>query len=548
MIRKSLLPFCVGLISLSSQAQTKTKTKVDLAGLSRPKLVVGLMVDQMRWDFLYRYYDRYSNNGFKRLMREGFNCENTQIPYAQTVTAAGHTCVYTGSVPAIHGIMGNDWYDKSLGHEVYCTDDAAVKTIGGSEKAMPMSPKNLWTSTICDELKLATNFKAKTIGIAIKDRGGILPVGHMADAAYWYDGTSGNWVTSTYYMQQLPKWTVDFNAKKITDQFYKNDWNTLYPINTYQQSDADNAGYEGKYSFETAPVFPHILQSRIGKDYSTISATPYGNSMTLEFAKTAMKAESMGKDAVTDFLAVSLSSTDYVGHQFGPNSIEIEDTYLRLDKDISDFLIYLDKEVGKGQYAVFLTADHGVAHTPGFLKAHNYPVTTLPRANDIISKKAEEKFGIKNLIKDYSNYQLYLNDAAIDSAGKNKKEIKTFITDLMNRDSAVLIAFNTDEISEANLPKSIKEMYINGYNTKRGGDIQVVLKPGYFYGGKTGTTHGSWYPYDSHIPLLWMGWGIKPGKSNAAYSMTDIAPTIAALLHIQMPNGAIGKVIEEVIR
>jgi predicted AlkP superfamily pyrophosphatase or phosphodiesterase len=546
MIRK-MLPFCLLLVSFNSFTQIKNKT-ADPGVLSRPKLVVGLMVDQMRWDFLYRYYDRYSNNGFKRLMREGFNCENTQIPYAQTVTAAGHTCVYTGSVPAIHGIMGNDWYDKSLGHIVYCTDDNSVKTIGGSDKAMSMSPKNLWTSTICDELKLATNFKAKTIGIAIKDRGGILPAGHMADAAYWYDGTSGNWVTSTYYMQQLPKWTVDFNAKKITDQFYKNDWNTLYPINTYQQSDADNADYEGKYSFEAAPVFPHILQSRIGKDYSTISATPYGNSMTLEFAKTAMKAESMGKDAITDFLAVSLSSTDYVGHQFGPNSIEIEDTYLRLDKDISDFLIYLDKEVGKGQYAVFLTADHGVANTPGFLKAHKYPVTTLPWTNDNLSKKAEEKFGIKNIIKDYSNYQLYLNDAAIDSAGKDKDDIKKFIIDFVNKDSSVLIAFDNEEISEANLPKEAKEMYINGYNTKRGGDIQVVLKSGYFYGGKTGTTHGSWYPYDSHIPLLWMGWGINKGKSNAAYSMTDIAPTIAALLHIQMPNGAIGKVIEEVIK
>jgi predicted AlkP superfamily pyrophosphatase or phosphodiesterase len=546
MIRKTLLPFYLVLISLTSFAQTKTKTAAP--GVSRPKLVVGLMVDQMRWDFLYRYYDRYSKNGFKRLLREGFNCENTFIPYAQTVTAAGHTCVYTGSVPAIHGIMGNEWYDKGLGHDVYCTDDAAVKTIGGSGKAMPMSPKNLWATTICDELKLATNFKAKTIGIAIKDRGGILPAGHTADAAYWYEGATGNWVTSTYYMQQLPQWAVDFNNKKIADQFYKNNWNTLYPINTYLQSDVDNNGYEGKYSFETAPVFPHMLQSRIGKDYSTISVTPYGNTMTLEFAKTAMKAENMGKDVVTDFLAVSLSSPDYIGHQFGPNSIEIEDTYLRLDKDLAEFFAYLDKEVGKGQYSFFITADHGVAHTPGFLKEHNYPVTTLLWASDAISKKAEEKFGIKNIIKDYSNYQLYLNDAAIDSAGKDKDDIKKFIIDFVNRDSGVLIAFDTKEISEVNLPKQVKEMFINGFNTKRGGDIQVVLKPGYFYGSKTGTTHGSWYPYDSHIPLLWMGWGIKTGKSNAAYSMTDIAPTIAALLHIQMPNGAIGKVIEEVIK
>ena len=517
--------------------------------LPRPKLVVGLMIDQMRWDYLYRYYDRYSANGFKRILREGFSCENTFIPYAQTVTAAGHTCVYTGSVPAIHGIMGNEWYDRKLGKMVYCTDDDSVKTIGGDPRSEPMSPKNLWTTTVCDELRLATNFQSKVIGVAIKDRGGILPAGHAANAAYWYDGLSGNWVTSTYYMQQLPAWATNFNNKKYVDSFYAKDWNTLYPINTYKQSDPDNVDYEGKFFHEKAPVFPHDLKSRIGKDYGLIRSTPYGNTFTLEFARAALKAESLGKDAITDFLAVSLSSTDYVGHQFGPNSIEVEDVYLRLDKDIADFLAFLDKEIGKGQYLFFLTADHAVAHNPYFLDTNKIAARTINTTATIeLSRKVEEKFKVKQVIKASGNYHLYLNDSSINAAGASKADIKKFLIDSINTLPEVLLAIDAEKISQANLPAEVKEMFINGYNTKLGGDIIVVLKAGLFYGGRTGTTHGTWYPYDSHIPLLWMGWGVKSGKLNRTVHMTDIAPTVAALLHIQMPNGSIGSVIPEVMK
>jgi hypothetical protein len=528
----------------SSIAQTKTP---NTTGLQRPKLVVGIVVDQMRWDFLYRYYDRYGSSGFKRLMREGANCENTFIPYAQTVTAAGHTTVYTGSVPAIHGIMGNEWFDKALNREVYCTEDKTVKLVG-VERGEPMSPANLWTTTICDELRLATNFQSKVIGIAIKDRGGILPAGHSANAAYWYDGSSGNWISSTYYMNELPSWVSQFNSKKYPDSFYRNDWNTLYPINTYTQSDKDNMPYEGKFAHEAAPVFPHELKSRMGKDYGIIRVTPYGNSLTLQFSKEALKAEGLGKDGITDFLAVSLSSPDYIGHQFGPNSLEIEDTYLRLDKDLGDFLEFLDKQVGKGQYTVFLTADHGVAHVPGFMREHNIPLRTLPGMVTPLNKLLQEKFGITPVVKHTANYQLYLNDPLIDSTKSDKEKIKSFIIDYLNKQPDVLIAFDNEEIIEANLPTEVKEMFLKGYNTKRGGDIQLILKAGLFYGGQTGTTHGSYNPYDAHIPLLWMGWGIKPGRVNREVYMTDIAATLANLLRIQMPSGCIGKTIPEVLR
>lgn len=515
---------------------------------SRPKLVVGIVVDQMRWDFLYRYAERYGTGGFRRMLGEGFTCENTFIPYAQTVTAAGHTCAYTGSVPAIHGIMGNEWYDKALGRDVYCTEDKSVKVIGGSDKAEPQSPRNLWATTICDELRLATNFRGKAIGVAIKDRGGILPAGHSANAAYWYDSRSGNWVTSTYYMESLPGWVDKFNNRKIADSFYKLNWNTLYPISSYVQSDKDDMAYEGKYGHESKPVFPHELASQAGKNYGLISATPYGNTMTLDFARKAIESEAMGVDNITDILAVSLSSPDYIGHQFGPNSIEIEDTYLRLDRDLAAFFAYLDIKVGKGQYTVFLTADHAVAHVPGFDQANKLPGTSMTSTTSDLQKKLTEKFGVNNLILDAANYQLYLNDKAIDSADADRDDIKEFIIHNLMQQEGILYAFDNEEINEANLPMEVKEMFLKGYNAKRGGDIQMILKPGNFYGGKTGTTHGSWYPYDSHIPLVWMGWGIKKGRSTNQYYMTDIAPTLAALLRIQMPSGSIGKPIGEVMK
>lgn len=538
----------LSLIVLSSFFPASAQQKAGGAQtVPRPKLVVGIMIDQMRWDYLYRYYDRYSDRGFRRMLREGATCENTMIPYAQTVTAAGHTSVYTGSTPALHGIMGNEWFDKQLNREVYCAEDKTVKIVG-ADKGEPMSPANLWATTICDELRLATNFRAKTIGIAIKDRGGILPAGQSANAAYWYDGSTGNWITSTYYMQQLPDWADRFNKKKWVDTLYKNDWNTLFPINSYVQSTPDNKSYEGKFAHEAAPVFPHDLKSRMGKDYGTIRVTPFGNTLTLQFSKEALKAEELGKDAITDFLAISLSSPDYIGHQFGPNSIEAEDNYLRLDRDLADFFTFLDKEVGAGQYTVFLTADHAVAHVPGFNEENKLPGRSVASSTADLNKKLQEKFRVSSAVRASANYQLYLNDAAIDSAGADKEEIKSFIIKYLNQLPEVLIAFDNEEVSEANLPAQVKEMFLKGFNAKRAGDIQIVLKSGSFYGGKTGTTHGSFYSYDAHIPLLFMGWGIVPGKLHREVYMTDIAPTIAAILHIQAPSATIGKPIQEVIR
>lgn len=529
------------MLSMYGNGQKKILNNVNLP---RPKLVIGIVIDQMRWDYLYRYADRYTNNGFKRILNNGFTCENTFIPYTPTVTAAGHTCVYTGSVPAIHGIMGNNWYRRDLKRAWYCTEDTTVKSVGSTSEAGQMSPSSLWTTTVTDELKLATNFRSKVVGIALKDRGAILPAGHSANGAYWFDNANGAFITSTYYMQDLPEWLKVFNNKKLPDQYLQQNWNTLYPINTYSQSTADNRIYEGILEDNT---FPHITSNITRDKYNALRTTPYGNTLTFEMAKAAINGEKMGQSTNTDFLAVSFSSPDYIGHTFGPNSVEVEDNYLRLDKELADFLNYLDGKVGKEQYTIFITADHAAAHVPGALVENKMPAGILSEfsLHASLNEMIDKRFKIKNAVSSVMNFQVYLNKAVL---GENEQGIKAAIIDRLLEDPIIVSAFDLKNVSTTTLQSTIKEMVVNGYNQKLSGDIQFIYKPHYFSGGKTGTTHGSWNPYDSHIPLLWYGWGIKKGKTNRETYMTDIAPTVAALLHIQMPSGNVGHVLEEVIR
>jgi len=540
MLRRSYLLFIFCITAAAAFTQ---------APIAKPKLVVGIVVDQMRWDYLYRFNALYGNNGFKRLLKEGFTAENTMIPYVPTYTAVGHTCVYTGSVPALSGIVGNNWFDKTTGRGVYCTDDSTVSTVGSSSRAGKMSPENLWVTTVTDELRLSNNFKSKVIGIALKDRGAILPAGHSANAAYWYDG--GKWITSTHYMNALPAWVNQFNSKDLAAKYMSQDWNTLLPISKYDLSTADDKPYENRIRGEATVTFPHRLsQIPDSIKYESFRTTAFANSFSFDFAKAAIENEALGKNTVTDFLALSISSTDYVGHAFGPNSVEIEDTYLRLDRDIADFLLYLDTKLGKGTYTVFLSADHAVAHIPAFLAEHNIPGGNF-EDGDIrreINQQIAANFGVNNAVLNLQNYQLYLNAAEIEKQGKDMSLIKAAIIKALQAKPYITSAFETDKLFLTNLPEPQKTMLANGYNYKRSGDIQFLVKPGYFDGGIKGTTHGLWNPYDAHIPCVFFGWGVKPGKTNRETYMTDIAPTVAALLQIQMPNGSVGKVITELIK
>ncbi|MFD0940657.1 alkaline phosphatase PafA [Pedobacter boryungensis] len=551
-MRFKYLFFLFLLTSFSSsfaQKWTKSATNTNYSEtVARPKLVVGMVIDQMRWDYLYRFYNRYSKGGFKRLINEGFSVENTFIPYLPTQTACGHSSIYTGSVPALNGIIANSWYDQTLGRDMYCTEDKDEKTVGSTSNAGQMSPKNLKVNTITDELRLATNFQGKVISISLKDRGSILPGGHSANAAYWHDGLTGNWITSTHYMSNLPNWVTDYNAQKISDKFFNQNWNTLYPINTYINSDSDNVTYEGKFNGETTSSFPHLTKQYVGKNYEMIKSLPYGNTMTVDFAKLAVQNENLGKDAITDFLAISCSATDYVGHQFGPNSIELEDTYLRLDKDIEELFNYLDKTVGKGNYLFFLSADHGVAHAPEFLNKNNIPAERYTTRAIVkgIDSLLQQKFQLNKAIINIANDQVIFNHKVIDNSTVDFTAVKSTVINYLKKQRGVSNAVDLNNLQNTTLPDILKTRLENGYNPKLSGDIQIIGNAGWYNSSSSsGIGHGGWYNYDSHIPLVFMGWKVKPGKTNETHYMTDIAATLAAMLHIQMPNGSIGSPITE---
>lgn len=519
----------------------------------RPRLVVGIVVDQMRWDYLYRYYDRYGDGGFKRLLREGATCENTFIPYLPTVTAIGHSSIYTGSVPAIHGIAGNDFVIEATGQKMYCTADSTVASVGSTSAAGRMSPRNLLAGTITDELKLATNFRSKVIGIALKDRGAILPAGHAADAAYWLDDATGAWISSTYYMKELPAWVQRFNAEQRAARLLEGEWAPLHPLASYRQSAPDSNRYEGRLAGASAPTLPVALSRGGKKNFETIRTTPFGNTLTLEMAKTAIREERLGKGAFTDFLALSFSSPDYIGHKFGVNAVETEDTYLRLDGDLAALFTFLDKEVGKGQYTLFLSADHGAAHNPNFLLDNKLPAGFWIGGGVLreLNAHLEKSFGVKGLVASLANYQVHLDHPLIDAKGIDEAAVRRAVVKFLRRQPQVAFVADVENLEEAHLPAELQRRVVNGYNARRSGVITYILDPGWYSGSSkagTGTSHGAWSAYDAQIPLLWMGWGIQPGRVVEPVDMTDIAPTLATLLRIQQPNGCLGKPIQAVIQ
>ncbi len=524
-------------------------TKVMAREPQRPKLVIGIVADQMRWDYLFRYYDRYSDKGLKRLMDEGFNCQNTYINYLPSYTAPGHAAIYTGTVPALHGIVANDWVDHRTGRKWYCTEDTTVTSIGGG-KAGLMSPRNMLATTIADEMRLATNFRSRTIGISIKDRGAILPVGHSATAAYWYDGSQGHFISSSYYgHKSLPEWLVRFNDRNVTDSLMQLDWHTLYPISSYVQSTADDNVYEEAAKGEVGPVFPHRTSEV--KDKGAIKNTVYGNTLTRLVAEACIEGEGLGAGEVTDFLALSFSSTDYIGHQYGPNSIEVEDTYLRFDREIAALLQFLDKKLGKNTYTVFLTADHGGAHNAAFLSDHRIPAqpVSVRKWAEQLNQVLSGHYGTDGLVKSLLNYQVHLNEELIASKQMDREGIKSTIKKELRNWEGVVQVVDLEQPGLDRIPVAVDNMISNGYYPGRSGILQLVLNPGWYSSSSTrGTTHGSWNPYDTHIPLLWYGCGIKKGSTFRNVSITDIAPTLAALLHIQMPNASVGQVIGEVLR
>lgn len=547
--------FLLAVINQRASAQVKpqlppAKTQ-SVSASAIPKLVVGIVVDQMRYDYLFRFKERYSEGGFRRLMREGFLFENANFNYVPTYTAPGHACIYTGTTPSHNGIISNEWYDRELDKTVYCVSDSTSIPVGTTSISGKMSPKRLLTTTITDELRTASNFKSKVISISLKDRGAILPGGHSANAAYWHDPFTNNWVTSNYYMPMLPAWAEKFNARKVVDSLLSFPWNPLLLPDSYIESTSDDTPYEGLYKGETKPVFPHNLPEIKKFDEELIRKTPFGNTFTALFAKAAIEGENLGMGSKTDFLAVSFSSTDYVGHMFGTNAIELEDTYIRLDRDLADFLTYLDTKVGKGNYLLFLTADHGAVANPIYNHDHNLPgedfnSDTMFKSLGVFLK---QEYGEGQFLSHTNAHQIYLNrslidEKKIDAAGMRKK-----CAQFVLKYDGVAEAATSDDLQAELHREGIFSFIQNGYNDKRSADVLIELKPGWIdWYTKTGTTHGSAYSYDTHVPLIFFGSRISHGTSNASVAIADIAPTLAAILNIENPSGVTGKQLMEILK
>lgn len=536
---KKLLTFALLTITLHTYAQKKQE----------PKLVVGIVVDQMRVDYIYRYWDRFSEGGFKRLVNKGYLYKNAQYDYVPTYTGPGHASIYTGTTPAVHGIIANDWYNKRTDSFLYCAGDSTVNSIGIDSKAGKMSPRNMLSTTIGDELRLANMKRSKVFAISLKDRSSILPAGHNANGAFWFETQTGKFISSSYYMQELPSWLNDFNAKKHADSLLKLGWNTLFPIESYLQSTPDKKAYEHIPAGFQNDVFPYTFPGdNANSKYKVLRYTPHGNTITKDLALACIKAEKLGKNEASDLLAISFSSTDYVGHAFGPKSVEIEDMYLRLDLDLKHLLNELDKEVGKDNYVIFLTADHGACDVPHYLEENNIPSGYIHEADLEKSMKAflYNKFQ-DSLITSFINQQVYLDEEIIEKKKLKIKDIEQDLARYVLQYKGVSEAYTSDVLKYGNSnPELFRYRAQKGYNYVRSGNVAIAYLPGWIEYMEKGTTHGSAFNYDTHIPIIFYGKAIPAGSSVRRVSITDIASTICTILQIPYPNGNIGNPLKEV--
>jgi len=554
---KILLSIFLLLFLFDSTAQNgvlqpkKPNNKNAVALHAKPKLVVGIVVDQMRYDYLTRFYTKFGNDGFKRLINYGFNCKNNHYNFVPTYTGPGHASIFTGTSPKNHGIIANFWYNKFNKETVYCAGDSSVLAVGSSAEAERMSPHRMKTTTFADENRLFTQMRGKTIGISIKDRGAILPAGHSANAAYWFRGRDeGNFITSTYYMSSLPKWVKEFNASN-TAESYLREWNTLYDIDTYTESGSDLNNFETGFKGKKDATFPYDLATLKEKNrgFDIIKATPYGNSIVADFVINAIEAEQLGKDNFTDVLTVSFSSPDYIGHNFGVNSKEIEDTYLRLDIDLARVLKALDTQVGKGNYTLFLTADHGAVDVPAYLQSAKIPAGYFDKDAFKIKLNAFllENYDASDLIENISNDQIFLNKVRLKQLDLELNDVQYAIVNEVINYKHIDKVFSSQTMQNATFSNGIETLVQNGYHQKRSGDVIFVKDPAVISYSKTGSTHGSGSNFDTHVPLLFYGKGITKGSTHKKTEIIDIAPTISALLGISFPNGSTGNVLDFVI-
>ncbi|MEN3040203.1 MAG: alkaline phosphatase family protein [Bacteroidia bacterium] len=513
---------------------------LSLLSAQRPRLVIGIVVDQMRTDYLWRFSYKASG-GFSRLLKEGLIFWNCHYPYFPTYTAPGHASIYTGATPAYHGIVANTWYDRKLRQSFYCVTDTSVRPVGTTSAVGQRSPRTLWASTITDELRYASRFQSKVISIALKDRSAILPGGHSPSLVVWFDSKSGRWITSSYYADTLPSWVEAFNQRRYLDSLQKLPWQLHHAHDCI-----DESPYEGPIGQQVA--FPHRPIS-----YEELLLTPAGNWLTLQLARQAIEAEQLGqRKGVTDFLAISLSSTDLAGHQFGTESCEIEEMYLTLDKQLGDFLSYLSRRFRQEDLLLFLTADHGAAPTPEILAERGWRMGRFSTRDLLMEaqKYLRRELHLSDTlmpIASFVNQSFYLSEALSPS---QRREAMYLLKQWLLHQQNITHAYTADELAGPGGAFYAFDRLQAGFAPSRSGDVIVVYAPGWIEGeGYTvGTSHGSIWSYDTHVPLVWWGGGLSNGAIYERISITAIAPTLAFILRTPIPSAAFTPPLTEVLR
>jgi predicted AlkP superfamily pyrophosphatase or phosphodiesterase len=533
-MHRILISFAFILSVTSCNSQQKSPP-VNYA--AKPKLVIGIVVDQMRYDYIDRYWDKFGNGGFKRLVNEGTLFKNCHYNYVPTETAPGHASIYTGATPSVHGIIGNVWWNESA--------KKSLSSVQEENNPARLSPGKLLVETITDRFKKSFE-GSRVYSVSIKDRASILPGGKNADAAFWFNDTTGKWISSRYYNEAKTnaKWVADFNNINYPKQFLKKGW-TLMEGHHYDYP--DTSSYEGSLGKNGKSYFPYQFDSA---SYLELKYTSWGNKLTALFAEQALINEKLGQTKAPDFLCISFSSTDYVGHKFGINSVEIEQTYLDLDADITDLLNLFDKRIGKNNYLVFLTADHGAVSNPQYLLDNGQPggVILFDSLHLKLKNLAGDAPRQESLILDFSGDQIKFNEPLIKARNLNMDSLLTVFTDFLISQPGIAVALTSNELKTNKYQYGIKQMMQNGFNASRNAEIEFVLKPNWLtWFTKKGTSHGTPYEYDTHVPLIFYGWKIKNNKSDTDVKITDIAPTVSKLLGIDLPS-ATGKPIDELLK
>jgi predicted AlkP superfamily pyrophosphatase or phosphodiesterase len=522
----------------------------------KPHLVIGIIVEELNYNQLEKFHDKLGENGIKKLINEGTYFKNASYEYLLTQSAPGHATIATGSEPSFHGITSDEWYIPLKNELLNCTKDVNVNSVGGSFESGLHSPINLLVSTFSDELAMATNRKAKIFGIGLRESSAILSAGHTANAAYWFDNTTGTWMSSSYYIPALPEWVNDFNAMKFSDAYLNSTWNLLKPLNYYADCLPDSNSFE--MGFNNINYFPYDLKKLRSKnlfnfknDFSLLRETPFGNSFTTSFAIRLIQNEHLGKGDATDYLSICYSATDYIGHRFGPSSVEMGDAILRLDDDIKNLLMFLNDSIGKRNVLIYFTAAHGISEIPAVLEKNRIPSGYFQQnqALQLLRSYLNAVYGEGDWVKGYSEKQIFLNRTLIEDARLSlddvQKKVARFLVQFTGVQAAYpYSAFEANDFGNGNLKR-----IINNFSPQRSGDVIVILNPGWVEKESDYVTnYNSPYEYDSHVPLIWYGWTINRATVTRHVNMTDIAATLSTLCKVPYPNACTGEPMFELFR